>query len=91
MCFFFEPFIFGEAKSTNFRATGFWTDGRTDAILKNAFFEIPILQTKSNKNGLGKNSRVFRLARTESIPAAWIGNFSLGEIKGVVLNDAEKP
>ena len=33
--------IFGEAKSTDSRSMGVWADGRTDTILKNAFFKIP--------------------------------------------------
>ena len=39
--------IFGEAKSTDSRAMGVWTDAQTDAILKNAVFEIPFYETKS--------------------------------------------
>ena len=30
-CLFLEPLIFGEAKSTDSSAMGFWTDGRTHA------------------------------------------------------------
>ena len=59
--------IFGEAKSTDSRAMGVWTDARTN--FEKCVFQNPLLRTKSNKNGIGKNSRAFRLARTESIPA----------------------
>ena len=57
-----EPMTFGEAKSTDSRAMGFWTDGRN---FEKCVFQNPLLRTKSNKNGGGKNSRAFRLARTE--------------------------
>ena len=44
MCLFLEPLIFGEAKSTDSRDMGVWTDARTyeraGAISKNAFFKI---------------------------------------------------
>ena len=64
--------IFGEAKSTDSRAMGVWTDGRTHGHnFEKCVFQNPLLQTKSNKNGVGKNSRAFRLARTESIPAVF--------------------
>ena len=51
-----------------------WTDGRADGSTDRrnfvkCIFRNPLLQTKSNRNGGGKNSRAFRLARTASIPA----------------------
>ena len=60
MCLFLEPPIFGEAKSTDSRTMGFWTDGHTDArthgrthgqILKNAFFKIPFYERNPKKTG----------------------------------------
>ena len=76
MRLFLEPLIFGEAKSTDSSAMGFWTDGRTHAgthghIFEKCVFRNPLSQTKSKKNGVGKNSRAFCLARTESIPAVF--------------------
>ena len=72
MCLFLEPTIFGEAKSTDSRAMGSWTDGRTHGRnFEKCVFQNPLLRTKSNKNGVGKNSRAFRLARTKSIPAVF--------------------
>ena len=59
---------------------GFWTDGRTDArtharthghIFEKCVFQNPLSPGKSEKNGVGKNSRAFCLARTESIPAVY--------------------
>ena len=71
MCLFLEPGIFGEAKSTDSSAMGVWTGGRPDAFSKNAFFRNPLPRTESEKNGAGKNSRSFCLARAESIPAVF--------------------
>ena len=62
--------IFGEAKSTDSRAIGVWTDGRTHGHnFGKCVFQNPLLQTKSIKKGAGKNTRAFRRARTESIPS----------------------
>ena len=74
MCLFLEPLIFGEAKSTDSRAMGFWTVASTHARtnFEKYVFRNPLLRTKSNKNGVGKNCRAFRLARTESIPAVYL-------------------
>ena len=47
-----------------------WTHARTDAFSKNAFLKTPFRERNPKKNGVGKNSRAFCLARTESIPAA---------------------
>ena len=46
---------------------GFWTDGHNFETV----FQNPLPQTKSNKKGVGKNSRAFRLGRTESIHAVF--------------------
>ena len=53
---------------------GVWASGRTDArthgqILENAFSESLFCELNSKKNGVGKDSRALRLARTESLPA----------------------
>ena len=61
--------IFGEAKSTDSRSKGVWTDGHN---FEKCVFQNPLLRRLSEKNGVGKNSRAFRLARTESIPAVFI-------------------
>ena len=43
--------IFGEAKSTDSRAMGVWTDARTNTILKNAFLKIPFHERNPKKTG----------------------------------------
>ena len=44
MCLFLEPLIFGEAKSTDSRAMGFLTDGRTDGRTHGHNFEKRIFE-----------------------------------------------
>ena len=71
-CLFLQSIIFGEAKSTDSRAMGFWTDARTHGhIFEKCVFQISF-HGRNQKNGVGKNSRAFCLARTESIPAVLI-------------------
>ena len=49
MCLFLEPLICGEAKSTDSRALGFWTNGRTHRHdFEKGVFQNPAVQTKSN-------------------------------------------
>ena len=48
-----------------------WTHARTDTFSKNAFLKTPFRERNPKKNGVGKNSRAFSLARTESIPAVY--------------------
>ena len=43
--------IFGEAKYTDSRAMGVWTDARAHTILENAFFEIPLYELNPSKTG----------------------------------------
>ena len=68
MNLFLEPMSFGEAKSTDTRAMGFWTDGHN---FEKTIFQNPLPRLKSNKKGVEKNTRAFRLGRTESIPAVF--------------------
>ena len=53
-----------------------WASGRTDGRTRGRNFEKcvfrnPLLRAKSTKKGVGKNTHAFRLAHTESIPAAF--------------------
>ena len=48
---------------------GLWVSGRTDGRnFEKTIFQNPLPQVKSIKKRLGKNTRAFRLVRTESIP-----------------------
>ena len=69
---FLEPITFSEAKSTDTRAMGFWTDARTHGHnFEKTIFQNPFPRLKSNKKGGGKNTRAFCLGRMESIPAVY--------------------
>ena len=52
-----------------------WASGRTHARTHGHIFEKCVFQIsfhgRNQKNGVGKNSRAFCLARTESIPAVY--------------------
>ena len=65
MCLFLEPMTFGEAKSTDSRTMGFWTDGRN---FEKTIFQNPLPQIKSTK-GEGENAHAVSPGRTESLPA----------------------
>ena len=69
-CLVLEAITFGEAKSTDTRATGFWTGARTDGRtqFRKNYFLNPLSRMESDKKGVGKSTRAFRLGRTESIP-----------------------
>ena len=70
MCLFLEPLICGGAKSTDFRALGFWTDGRTHRHnFEKGVFQNLLAQFKSDKKRGRKHTHAFCHARTESIPA----------------------
>ena len=43
--------LFSEPKSTDSSAMGFWTDARTDAILKKLFFKNPFYDGNPKKKG----------------------------------------
>ena len=60
-----EPIIFGEAKSTNTRAMGSWTDGCTYARTHARTDGRTGGQTKSIKKGVGENARAFRLVESD--------------------------
>ena len=60
-----EPIIFGEAKSTNTRDMGFWTDGCTYARTHARTDGRTGGQTKSIKKGVGENARAFRLVESD--------------------------
>ena len=62
---FLEPITFSEAKSTDTRALGSWTDGRN---FEKPVFRNPLPRVKSSRKGVAKNTRAFRLVRTEPIP-----------------------
>ena len=68
MCFFLEPTIFGEAKSTDSRAMGSWTHGHD---FEKCVFSKPLPRTKSAKKGVRKNSHAFCHGRAESISPAF--------------------
>ena len=52
--------IFGEAKSTDSRAMGFWADARTHGRnFEKTTFQKPLLRLKSKKKGVGKNTHAF--------------------------------
>ena len=55
---FLEPITFGEAKSTDDRAMGSWTDGH---IFETIIFQNPLPRIKSIKKEVGKNTRAFCL------------------------------
>ena len=65
MSLFLEPATFGEAKSTDTRAMGSWTDWRN---FGKSNFQNSFSQIISIKKGVGENTRAFCLGRTESIP-----------------------
>ena len=82
--------IFGEAQSTDSRAMGVRTDARTHGHnFEKGVFQNPFLQTKSNKNGVEKNSRALRLARTESIPAVYF--YKIRKIHSVQRRNLHTP
>ena len=58
----FGPMSFGEAKSTDTRALGYWTVGRTQArrcgrVFEKTLFRNPYPRIKSTKKGVAKNAR----------------------------------
>ena len=65
-CLFLEPITFAEAKSTDNRAMGSWTDNFEKTIFQN-----PLPRMISIKKGVGEITRAFCLGRTESIPAVY--------------------
>ena len=65
---FLEPITSGATKSTDTKAMGTWTDGRTDGhIFEKAIFQSLFSRMKFIEKGVGKKTPAFckRVARTQ--------------------------